>query len=390
MWWVNPHQRLATSMGGLDGTNSSPSEATLLSSFSPEMDTDTVGATEKTTQEPLHKVPESTTTMPLELDPVQSEGPQEPTEVVPLPSTTPTRGPFDLMQLLATEEVKSLMPVLIHPLQQSKHGYDNNLLGRQRLNIAGQHFLDPTTVLMSTIRAMYVIKHTLQEDGHVYVMCGNPLLKPLVREVALCCTNPNMWFHVEGWKKGTITNAKVLRRLFLGRHQPNRSLFRSKGIKMVNVHCPNPAALGHNPPPKVDWSDRWELFKDYRQRNLLMELLRYDQNILPKYKSPGTLHGKYHKLRLVVVLDTAFDISALEEAHMRNIPSIALVNHHNPLAPVTFPVYARSGHPGYIHFFLNWLLKVVNVLPEEPRGDLRELEGEEVGGVTMKARVKGE
>jgi hypothetical protein len=60
------------------------------------------------------------------------------------------------------------------------------------------------------------------QDGHVYVVETNPLLRPLLREAARSCINPNMWFMESSWARGALTNAASHRRLFLPAHQPNR------------------------------------------------------------------------------------------------------------------------------------------------------------------------
>jgi hypothetical protein len=60
------------------------------------------------------------------------------------------------------------------------------------------------------------------KDGHIYVVETNPLLRPLLREAARACINPNMWWMESTWSRGMITNAASHRRLFLPAHQPNR------------------------------------------------------------------------------------------------------------------------------------------------------------------------
>lgn len=50
----------------------------------------------------------------------------------------------------------------------------------------------------------------------------NPLLRPLLREAARSCINPNLWFMETTWSRGMISNHASHRRLFLPAHQPNR------------------------------------------------------------------------------------------------------------------------------------------------------------------------
>ena len=56
----------------------------------------------------------------------------------------------------------------------------------------------------------------------MYVLETNPLLRPLLREAARSCINPNMWWMESSWSRGMISNAASHRRLFLPAHQPNR------------------------------------------------------------------------------------------------------------------------------------------------------------------------
>ncbi len=60
------------------------------------------------------------------------------------------------------------------------------------------------------------------QDGHIYVVENNPLLKPLLHHAAACCTNPNLWFYADKWVPGMLTNSHGQRRLFKASHQPNR------------------------------------------------------------------------------------------------------------------------------------------------------------------------
>lgn len=60
------------------------------------------------------------------------------------------------------------------------------------------------------------------QNGQVYVVENNQLLKPLVKTAAQSCINPNVWFDHRTWSPGTLTNYASSRRLFKESHQPNR------------------------------------------------------------------------------------------------------------------------------------------------------------------------
>lgn len=110
------------------------------------------------------------------------------------------------------------------------------------------------------ISTTHPLLQVLSDDGHVYVLNSNPLLQPLLREAALCCVNPNMWFMTDVWEPGSLSAAagtasggsptrKVATKggvasvatkytsLFRPEHQPNRQLLAARGIAMVNPHC---------------------------------------------------------------------------------------------------------------------------------------------------------
>lgn len=217
------------------------------------------------------------------------------------------------------------------------------------------------------IRALYVIKNVLREDMHILIVNSNSVMKPLMQEAARCCMNPNVWFLHDKWVPGTITNHTNTRALWKPSQQPNRQLFASKKLRMVNVHCPNgdPATA---PPLRPTWKDKWRLF-DHSQLSdasakeaeaLLVSIMAAERR-LAKAQLLGSLTGKMGRIGLMVVLDPSHNHWALREAEQRNIPSISLVAHHKDLSSVTWPVYARDNHPNFQHFFLDWVLKVVNV-----------------------------
>ncbi len=55
----------------------------------------------------------------------------------------------------------------------------------------------------------------------------------------------------------------------------------------------------------------------------------------------------------------------IEEAYQAGIVTVSVVNAHTPLDRITYPILAAEANPNFSHFFLNWLLKVVN-LPTPP------------------------
>lgn len=65
----------------------------------------------------------------------------------------------------------------------------------------------------------------------------------------------------------------------------------------------------------------------------------------------------------MVFLDSTKNQVAIKEAYLRNIPTVAIVNSMNDMKYVTYPVLARDFHPGFVHFFLDWIVKVANAAP---------------------------
>ncbi len=80
---------------------------------------------------------------------------------------------------------------------------------------------------------------------------------------------------------------------------------------------------------------------------------------LPLPGPPSTSDSR--ELSLVVALDLSYGGDAVREAYERNVPTVSLLNAHSDTSLVTYPVYASEAHAGYQHFFLDWLLRVVNV-----------------------------
>jgi ribosomal protein S2 len=70
-------------------------------------------------------------------------------------------------------------------------------------------------------------------------------------------------------------------------------------------------------------------------------------------------------LGLLVFLDSTRNAVGISEAASRNVPTIALINSIKDLSKITYPVMARDFHPEFVHFFLDWVVKVANVAPQE-------------------------
>lgn len=253
------------------------------------------------------------------------------------------------------------MRVLLHPISRSRRW--TGQLSEKLVHVNGQLLVEPEAVLTSVVRAMHVVQGVLQEDGHVYVVETNPLLRPLLREAARSCVNPNVWFKETTWSRGMLSNHASHRRLFLPAHQPNRRLFVEKGVRMVNPYCPEPELK--KPPPRLSWTDKWALHgRSHRPgyRDLLERLVVAEQE-QHKLKPPRTLPGRARDLQLMIVMDTTRNAVALQEAAMCGVPTIALASGQVDMSQVTYPVLARDFSPGFSHFFLDLLVKVANVAP---------------------------
>ncbi|KAI8463912.1 MAG: ribosomal protein S2, flavodoxin-like domain-containing protein [Monoraphidium minutum] len=253
--------------------------------------------------------------------------------------------------------LERLMRVLLHPISRTRRW--TGQLSPHLVHVNGQLFVEPHAVLSSMLRALHVIRGVLEEDGHVYIVETSPLLRPLLREAARSCVNPNMWFMENSWPRGLITNAASHRRLFLPSHQPNRRLFLEKGLRMVNPHCPEPRRA----PPRLEWRDKWALYTRSDRpgfRGLLQDVLdaEHAQHTL---KPPRTLSGRGRSLGLLVVLDTTRNAVALQEAAQRGVPTVALASGQVDMSSVTYPVLARDFSPAFVHFFLDNIVKLANV-----------------------------
>ncbi|KAG1677814.1 hypothetical protein FOA52_008578 [Chlamydomonas sp. UWO 241] len=263
-------------------------------------------------------------------------------------------------------DFEALAHALLQPLPLGRH--TNDALNDQAVTLDNKTMiLDPAKCLESTMRALYVIKKVLSDDGHVYVLNSNPSLQPLLREAALCCVNPNMWFCGSAWGPGSLDPGPQ-RQLFLQEHQPNRKLLAVRGLKMVNPHCTQPS-VANRPPPKLAPLDKWRLFEKRSSgrggpsgKELLKGVLALE-GAATQLPLPRVLTGDASKLRLIVVLDLTHDLPAVIEAHARGVMTASLVNAHSDLSLITYPVFAGEYQLRYQHFLLDWILKVANVPP---------------------------
>lgn len=80
------------------------------------------------------------------------------------------------------------------------------------------------------------------------------------------------------------------------------------------------------------------------------------------------------------MLDTTRNSIALREAAQRSIPTIALASGQVDMSAVTYPVLARDFSPEFVHFFLDMLIKVANVAPQDERGEEERGEQKHVQG----------
>jgi ribosomal protein S2 len=64
---------------------------------------------------------------------------------------------------------------------------------------------------------------SLLQNGHIYVLGGNPTLRPILDAAARSCINSKVWFMRDRWRPGTLTNYASHQRLFKEDHQPNRA-----------------------------------------------------------------------------------------------------------------------------------------------------------------------
>eukprot|EP00877_Chromochloris_zofingiensis_P002623 jgi/Chrzof1/12361/Cz06g31250.t1 len=283
-------------------------------------------------------------------------------------STTQLQQQTDELTIMR-QKIDDLMKVLIQPMGHS--ALNTGQLSPHMVKVHGQYLIEPEAVLTSLVQALLVIKNVLKEGGHVYIVENNPLLRPILHEAANSCLNPNVWFYQRKWSPGMLTNYKYHKRFFKPGHQPNRRLFLERGMRMVNPHCPEPSPLD-TAVPRLSWHDKWALYKRTNQpgyRDLLTQILAHEDK-MRKLPAVGVMRGQAKKLQLLVFLDTTANTVAIQEAYQTGIPTIGLVNHTQDLGTITYPVLARDFHPNFVHFFLEWVLKVVNIRDNTPEQDM--------------------
>eukprot|EP00195_Chlamydomonas_chlamydogama_P013118 CAMPEP_0202904166 /NCGR_PEP_ID=MMETSP1392-20130828/28186_1 /ASSEMBLY_ACC=CAM_ASM_000868 /TAXON_ID=225041 /ORGANISM="Chlamydomonas chlamydogama, Strain SAG 11-48b" /LENGTH=271 /DNA_ID=CAMNT_0049591675 /DNA_START=443 /DNA_END=1258 /DNA_ORIENTATION=+ len=270
--------------------------------------------------------------------------------------------------------MEDLMKALITPLPLGR--VRNHSLEDLGVEINRTLIIDPSKTLQSVMRALYVIKQVLKDNGHIYIINSNPLSRPLVHEAALCCTNPNMWFLSSKYTPGTLANhgqphakGSGAPKLFSPHHQPNQVLLAARGRAMVNPYCPVLDVMDQ-PKPALQPIDKWRLWSkrnspQYRDAYNTLRAVVHSETHTARLPLPRSLQGDYQKLRLIIALDLTHDQEAVQEAYERNVMTISLVNAHSDLSRITYPVYAGEFHLGFQHFFLDWIVKVANLPPQD-------------------------
>lgn len=268
--------------------------------------------------------------------------------------------------MLSDDQFEELVKVLLHPIPRQRR--EHSLIYDQLVQVGDTYFLDPEQVLASTARALHVLTDVLRHDGLVYVVNSNPAMRPLMAEAASACVNPNVWWLLDPWQPGAISNAKFLTRaLFQDDHQPTAQRFRDAGLKMVNPWCPRPPVLS-KPPPSLAPLDKWRLLSRPGAGRLLAKVVE-TETAAARLPLAGTsfANPRLARLRLVIVLDPSHDSGALKEADEANILTCATLNAHtNQVHRITYPIYGREAHPAFTRFLLDWLLKVANIRREAP------------------------
>lgn len=279
--------------------------------------------------------------------------------------------------------MEALMKALIAPMPLGK--VRNNAFGDAVMQIGDMYFFDPAKTLSSAMRALHVMQHVLAADGHVYILNSNPAMRPLMREAAYLCMNSNIWWWTDEWIPGALEDqAKSGALLFdAAKHQPSRHLFAARGMALRNPHCPTPPLL-NRPKPSLSPSDQqWmmgriiqrakydddqqnRIRKDSRDyKELLRNIVRAETDTA-RLQLPKSLTGRAAPLALLIVLDLTHGAEAVQEAAARNVMTASVLNAHTELTGITYPIFASEFYPRFQHFFLEWLLKVVNMPPRGP------------------------
>ncbi|KAG2447629.1 hypothetical protein HYH02_007547 [Chlamydomonas schloesseri] len=322
------------------------------------------------------------------------------------PPAAPSGGdPAELEEAaLAGLDMQALMRAIVHPLPLGR--VRNGALLAQALGTGAPVvqleggpggrdaalFFDPAATLSSTMRALHVIRQVLEKDGHVVVVNSNPRMRPLLREAAHLCLNSNVWFWADDWVPGCLAETDARGGhcpLLSDKAQPNRQVMAEQGLVLRNPLVPdrgNPATALAGPPPRLAAPDMERLLAGAKNPNGLTNSVYMRERVASRRgcrqalaaltaartaearlvlpgSQTGAGRGRFRQPALVVVLDLSYGGEAVREAAARNVPTVALLNGHSDAAAVTFPVYASESHLGYHHFFLEWLLRVVNIDP---------------------------
>ncbi|KAG2491129.1 hypothetical protein HYH03_010572 [Edaphochlamys debaryana] len=305
---------------------------------------------------------------------------------------------------LSSLDMEALLAAIVHPLPVGRVRNPALFAGAPGASAPvvemggnpGALFFDPSATLSSTLRALHVIQHTLRSDGHVLVVNSNPALRPLLKEAARLCINSNVWFWHEDWVPGVLNkNAQGGLRSVLGdAHQPSRALLAKQGLKLSNPLVPTygPAALrAADPVPRLSAADVAQLTDAVRTGRLSVENANVRELGVQRTKARAALMGLLaarsaearlrpagslnyrgrgvegsggRELALVVCMDLSYGGEAVQEAYDINVPTVSLLNGHSDASRVTFPVFASEAHAGFQHFFLDWMLRAVNLPPQ--------------------------
>jgi len=279
-------------------------------------------------------------------------------------SSIATQHPPSTSDSVLKQQQELLGRVLIQPLPVGS--VLNSSLHDAVVELEGNYYMDPAKTLESTMRVLHVVKQVLSNNGYVGIVNCNPAFRPLMQEAALHCASANVFWHWGHWEKGLLSQGKLTN----SSKQPFRSLLKSRGMAMVNVHSPKADPLS-KPQPALAALHKWRMLSrrnwdhEKKPRTLLREIMAAETQAA-RLPLEGSLTGKPGRLQLLVNLDLSFGEEAIQEAFTHGLLTASVVNAHTPLDRVTYPIYAGEGHPSYQHFFLDWLLKAVNLLtPEE-------------------------
>jgi len=268
------------------------------------------------------------------------------------------------------------MKVLINPLPLGTTQHSS--LNHAVMQTNGVALPDPSKTLQSVMRLLFVMQQVLKTGGHIAVISPNIKFKPLITEAALHCTNPNLWWSWQSKRKAILSGD-----LLQPKHQPIRKLLTSRNLTMVNPYSPASSATGGiravtgRGHPTLDELDKWRLYArrrgapgGIRPRELLRSVIRSEGEAV-KLSLPGAPKDpSSQRLQLVITLDVATTQLVLEEAVQCNVLTAAVVDTHSNLEHITYPIYANGAHPAFVHFLLDWIVKVANMPPPSAGVDI--------------------